>query len=1646
MANQSTNTPVAQEKNLRAARFVRGEHVTERNATWRPPEEIAKRRDIVEAYRMSAGHDAAALTNDDATRALMGFSAALADESLGHVDRAHIALERYGAPDEVAAAALRLRLSRIDGDAVGVSNALEGLFEVTTDSFRALVGLQSALMAWKKGVAPSEVLSQISQATAGVEESMGGFAVVAATRLAVDVLLEGGRFEQALQSLEAALEHPRVSRTEKSAIAAVYAVWASVFGNREKAVELLARQSQKGLLHEDVERTLLHLLYELDRGAEAFDVLARSTMARQRPELAAALASHVQALDAEASWETLRRAMRDFPEDEALVEFAVQTLIEMNAYEDELIDLLNRRLETTLSDARRVWTLCHLGRVYEARTGMETAAAEVYREALGIAPGHATATRALGRLFSRLGEWQALGSLYEQEIAGEKNTPGVWRRHFQAAEVFEHRVGNDRQAIKHYRATLNMRPGFLPALKGAARILERHEEWAALADLFLSSVSAASNRRQKLYLLDKVADVAESHLQNLDVAIGAWEEILHLEPEHPTAFAALGRLYAKAERWPSLVHLNERELQLIDEAEEAAAMWVRNAEIANAKLGDAVLAERSYRAALLLVPDFIPALEGLGRMLVGGDRFSELIAMTDRQIEATLDDAEKWRRLGAVAELVETRPGHEVEAVALYERMHAARPHDGHVSETLAVLYRRSGQWRNLCALNARLSERGDSAERARLRAEEGFVFEWKLEDSAAAFENYVLSLEEAPEQVHVVEGLMRTWSASGVDPAVLADDLEDLAGRTTDIACRSAYNLLIARLRERSDKSAERSLTFRLHGDADVFENQAVIRLARACSGQRRTLSDFRSTRPLSAGEQIMDAELTAPDAQVRKALIEVLSDMTTNERQWALASLPSEHIRGFVAAEDNEWEHVRAEFGRVLEGDEHYVDATSPSEIRLRAIEARLAGDLEASIEFTERELAVLRNREIGILRCVELAKATHDRAWLSRATDMAFPADGSPMNDGAVFERLRHALEESKQWDRLRFALEVHVELSTHSVQRRAELFEELGLLLEREFDDLDATASAYQHSSNLVDSRGIQAALVRVHEGRGDIDSACDAQVRHHELTLDSDVSVEERHVSGLHLADLLARSGQGEESVRLLEGLLHPAVETPSYRTVQRVLAHMHADHGDLARAASLLEALIDRKPTLEDAPDWRRLVRLKHEDFGDLAAAYGLQWKLVRSLPGCVEDVEDLFELAFDMNELGECCTQLVAFARELREEPIRWTLIGRAAEAFDEDLHWADEAARLYRELIEVTVGERQLHFRRRLSFCLSRSAGREAEAIKHFTALAKAEPFELSNYQGLADLYERMQAYDRARLSRQMLRALRVNVPNDDIRIKTVPSRPLESADVQALLVPEMLRHGVWDVLSAAMPLAEKMWPDALPQKKALDGEKVRDTRVLQILENAFAMFGIKRVRAVSSDTGPVVPFVFDDGTVWFNEDVLVNAPEAEVRFLAGFAAAMAYSSMSSLVAFDGRNVWHLIEGVKYRQTGEGFTDRVDVQSQAFAESVGGAFDTVARRRVQQALEGCDQLADAHCEAWPLELQRFACRAGLVACGEIEAGIAAMLRIDGWIEPLSEDASQRRMQRSREIEELVRFAFSEQYLEVRYRLGLSGRPSQLA
>lgn len=1619
-----------------------------RRATFRPAETVAIRRDVVEAYRASRLQDADVADTEGGQLAAW-FDVALSDEALHQYDRAAVVFEKMRAREfefEVDHLFAMRRVARSLGWIEDESVAIEALQE---SEFGRLASIDRALCAWRSGDDRNRVLERVVEATSGVDsvKTMGVLAAWGSIQLTVDCLIEASKVDDALDALSKLAHHPGLESRERDALLEQKAYWELAFGKIQEARDSLLTVGPS--LSSGGRDLLVFLALVNDARDLAEEVLAEAKVGESDdPAMLMAIGDARQKAGVD-PLDAYRAAEESSPEDPFVLRRLAAELEFLRGPQDELINILNRRLEVEdMTPAGRVAVLGRLGRLYESQPDFEDAAAEVYREALELKPDDAPTLRALGRLYARKGHWEGLVELFEREIEVMGDAPSVWRRHFQAAELLDERLRKHARALEHYRRVLASKPVYLPALKGAARILETSHRWTELADLFLESVPLATTARQKLYLLTKVAEVAESHLDNIEIAVGAWEEILHISPDHPIAYSALGRLYARTERWNQLIELNLRELDLIQDPEEASALLVRTAEIAIGYLGDDARGEALLRDALERVPDYLPGLEALGRLYLRGGRWDDLIDMTDHQLMATHDEREILRQLGSLAEILETRLGCEADATRIYEEIAKMRPSDAHATDALDRLYRKQGRWGEVVdQMESSLSEPLDVETRVRLHCEAAQIHEWRFEDQQAAFAHWMGALNHVASNPHALEGVMRTFPGAQMSREHLITRLEDLAARPMSAEMRDRYFLHLSRLQEVGGSGPEASRAWRQFGDRDAAENQSILELNHLHDAERSAVVDHRIAHPSVFLDGLMYS-LDNLKEEVRESFETVVTGrLSADEVRYVAGMCRLEHAAP-IHARGNEDQKVGADLVRTLQGRLHDQEPSTARQTRLRAIASR--GDLDEFVETTRRELEVLESPTLRAARMLDVA-ATYgiDRRevaleWLERAVAEVIDAGGA---NAVLRNRLYSEMETIEAWEIMRDALQAVLSVGDLDQTARVHACEKLGWVCEEYLSDAIAARDAYLECWDIAKSRTHIEHVVSLSVELGEDDVARTWQASHYQSTIaDEDATLDERTASALKLADLEVSCGSEADAIHLLESCLQASPESDQQILVLRQLARLHARFGDARRAVGIFQKVLPIHPTEDFAADWRTLIEVHRRQLDDRITAYSLQWKLVRSLPTSEIDIEELLEFAFELDEMADCCERLVEFAEEASTEAAR-VLLGRAGEAYDEDLNLAADAARVYQKLVEITEGSERRHWVRRLAFVLGRVAGKEREALSNFKRLVAEEPFELTTYRGMADLLERVQAHDRARIVREVLATVDETTTVDEIRVKTSPSRALPESQVAELLAPRELGQGVFDMLRAASPLIEKIWSDDLPQRKALNGSRLKDGALYESVESAMSLFGMRRPRVVVGDAGPMSPQAFADGTVWFNLDLVHGANEAELRFFAGYAASLAWANLAPVAASDGRQVWHLLEATSLRQNGVGFSDRVDRVSQEIAELVGSPLMAVSRRKLAAAIESVElELDRVHCEAWPRDIERYACRTGLVLAGHVPDAVRAVLRFDGWEHPLDDPASQKRVRNSPLICDLIEFALSDGYLEARYAAGLSGRPSTLS
>jgi golgin subfamily B member 1 len=182
-------------------------------------------------------------------------------------------------------------------------------------------------------------------------------------------------------------------------------------------------------------------------------------------------------------------------------------------------------------------------------------------------------------------------------------------------------------AKEAYGRALQLDPGCLPALRAARSIAEREGDRDRFVELLVDEARYTGAVEEKTRLYTEAARIYHEERDDREQAARYYEEALKRTPGHPPAAKPLSDIYVAELRWPDA----ERVLDAVVEAlaqdgdpKELCRQSYRQGYVAQ-KLGNRAKALACYRRAYDLDATYLPALEGLGHLLVEGEQWEEAL-------------------------------------------------------------------------------------------------------------------------------------------------------------------------------------------------------------------------------------------------------------------------------------------------------------------------------------------------------------------------------------------------------------------------------------------------------------------------------------------------------------------------------------------------------------------------------------------------------------------------------------------------------------------------------------------------------------------------------------------------------------------------------------------------------------------------------------------------------------------------------------------------------------------------------------------------------------------------------------------------------------------------------------------------------------
>jgi len=605
----------------------------------------------------------------------------------------------------------------------------------------------------------------------------------------------------------------------------------------------------------------------------------------------------------------------------------------------ELVELLVRQLEWAEGEAR-LTLKARLGPLYE-RLYDHGSAIDCYEEVLRERDGDADALAALERQLAqgdhRLRVALILQPVYEAHHALDKLVgvlevklefeadPPERAKMLRRIAGIEDERGRPQSAFDALVRAFREEPASREIVAGLERLagsLGRHAEMVRVLAAGVEEVYDAVLAGE---IHGRIATVAEEQLQDLDLAIDAWQKRLAHNASDAASLDALDRLLGVTERFEEQIEILERKVQRRDDLDERKDLLRRIAALQETQLGRPDMAIQTWKSLLVFDESDAGALDALERMYEASAQWIELVWIYQRKMEAVTDPAGTRELRIAIARVYAEQLDDPFEAIGAYKAVLEVAPDDRQALAALDQLCERERVPSDLLeVLEAETRIAATDAEKDEFEIRAARLLLGELEDPHRAIGKLGAVLERTPSHAEARAALEELCQRDDTRPAG-ASVLESLYPRIGE--WHALVELLETRLNDEVDPAKRAD---RLKEMARLREGQLDDR-GGAMESYARALAE-------DPGQDDVNAEL------------ERLAGL---ENAWGrLASVYAEHVE-------------RALDGRLVFG---YA-------MRLGRLQEEALGDDEAAAQAYGRALQV-GLREIEALQALDRVYARSSR----------------------------------------------------------------------------------------------------------------------------------------------------------------------------------------------------------------------------------------------------------------------------------------------------------------------------------------------------------------------------------------------------------------------------------------------------------------------------------------------------------------------------------------------------------------------------------------------------------------------------------------------------------------------------------------------
>ena len=972
----------------------------------------------------------------------------------------------------------------------------------------------------------------------------------------------------------------------------------------------------------------------------------------------------------------------------------------------DLVDVLQRQVDASNDDARRVALYERLGSTWGEKLGSERNALDNWQRVLEIAPENVTGLYAIAEIYRNTQAWeelvQTLHRLIDIGASTGMESDDLVRLHAQVGELQGEVLLNSQPAIEAWLKVLDHRPGDFRALNALEQLFTQEGRWEECIGVLQRKSVALESAEDKIDVLLQAAHLWEERLENSPAAAEVYEQIRALSPMHETTFQALDRIYRENESWDNLIDVLLGRADGLESTEDVVAVLHQVATIYDERNGDQEAAFTVLQAAFERDYSNTKTVKQLERLAQATGKQNELIAECNTAIQNVQDNQTKAELLVNLG-FWYSGLSHPEYAIQALQQALKITPENTRALDALAELHRKSGQWAELVQvinLNQELEQ--EPQKRVELLRQMGEIYELQLADQTQAVTAYRKALEIDPTNGSVLDSLERLYR-----DFQQWDGLVAVLGRKTELT---------------DDTDAVIALKSRI---ADIYEEQ-LDNATKAIECQKdvlmlepHTLGALQSLERLyqktGRAEDYLDIlerqqDVVGTDSE-RIKIYERMAGAW--EEQFGKLDRAAECTEKILLIDDRnvaayaELERLYQQDNRpadLVETLRRHIDATSDQDRRVE-LYLSMGKVYESSLEDKDRAIEAFRDvlslepdhvhaldalaRLYHEIEDWENAVATLDR--LGELVDDTSYRVGVLHRLGVINREQRQDLDSAEQ--KFAKALEYDAE-HIPSVLQLVEIYKARGDWAKA----ATMLVRAEQYSTNELEKTGLLYEAGAVYQNYLD-DSDKAAELYQRTLTIDPDhleagkplaeyYFAKERYDEAAPVFDMLVRKADREQDPSVLHQLYYQAARTAdaqgeAEKALKLYQSAYDIDSTDLATLKGLAD-LLHKTEQWDRSFKYYQTILVNHRDGQDPTEIVDTYFRLgsIKLKLGEQRKALNMFEKAREVDPIHRPTLEAIV---RLQEEQGDWKAVVEAKRAMLEGSEDADERFALHRDIGDV-------------------------------------------------------------------------------------------------------------------------------------------------------------------------------------------------------------------------------------------------------------------------------------------------------------------------------------------------------------------------